>query len=103
MSDETKAAENIAVGDAATGPVTEVYRDPRQGVPLDRGKHRVYVFSYPDPEVAKTWGEEKGIPSKYWDAKKSRLKVQEPYLNLALILPKAPKKVLEALEPPPKG
>lgn len=76
-----------------------LFRDPRTGVVFDGGKHRVYVFSYPDPLEAKQWAEERGIPAKFWEEEEQRVKVMEPYVQLALSLPQAPKKVLEAIVP----
>ena len=77
---------------------TVVYQDPRRGVPPVPGeipRARIWVFSFPDPEVARTWGQDRNVPEKCWDQKEKRLVLREPFLSLAYSLPKAPKEILE--------
>jgi len=102
VSNEKKEAllKTMRDVDAGTYEVHTVYQDPRRGVIVDGGKARVYVFSLPDRDLAQKWGEEVGIPAKFWDDKRKRWKVQGGYISEALKLPKAPKKVIEAFERP---
>lgn len=77
-----------------------LFRDPRKSGPLiDKGRERIYVFSHPDPEEAKQWAESHGIPKKFWEEDRKRVRVQEPFITVALKLPKAPKKLIEELLP----
>jgi hypothetical protein len=89
--------ETLKDPDAGTYDITTIYRDPRKGVPLDGGKERVYVFSFPDPQEAKKWAENLGIPKRCWEEEKRRVRVQEPFVSRALQLPKAPKDLIEKI------
>lgn len=85
--------------DHGTYKIDTVYQDPRRGVIPGGGKHRIYVLSFPDRELARKWGADLGAPKKWWDEERKRLEVKEPYISQALQLPKAPKDVLEATLP----
>ena len=90
MSSETETPEPESTE-------TVIYQDPRRGVILDGGRHRVFVFSYPDREKAKEWGDKFGIPAKAWEKGNKRLMVKEPFIHLASDLPKAPLELIEKL------
>ena len=78
-------------------PTPTLFRDPRKGVPLDGGRERIYVFSYPDPDEALQWAKSHGIPKKFWETDRQRVRVQEPFIVQALKLPRAPKSLIEKL------
>ena len=69
--------------------------DPRREPVLDGGQARMYVFSLPDPEEAKRWGQKVLGSVLGWDWRKLHLRLEGNHMILAFKASHATKGQLE--------